>query len=120
MKKVMNKYRMMAIAAATIFTLGISNATFANSGPKESPSELKYLGSFTNLPVFQLNLNNTEVNSYVITIKDSYNNILYTEKVKGINISRRYKLSAEEVDLIGGTTFEVFNKKTNSQFILFP
>jgi hypothetical protein len=113
MKKVMNNYKMIAIGLAAVLTLGISNATFASGNKSDAPSELKFIGKDQSLPVFQLNLNNSVSNEYVITIKEASGNILYSEKVSGEKISKRFKLDAEDADIYTGTTFEVTNKATN-------
>ena len=113
MKKAMNNYKMAAVALATVITLGISNTSFAAGNKSDVPSELKFIGKNQSLPVFQLNLNNSEAGEYVITIKEASGNVLYSEKVSGEKISKRYKLDTEDAEIFTGTTFEVTNKATN-------
>ena len=104
-------YKKIAIALATVLTLGLSSTAFAAN---EAPAELKFVGKQQNLPLFQLNLNNSDNLSYIVTVKDAEGNVLFSEKLTGENISRTYKLNTEDVDLIGGTTFEVTNSKTKN------
>jgi hypothetical protein len=116
MKKTMNNYKMIAIGLATVLTLGLSNATFANNNP-DSPSALRFMGNVNSLPVFQLELNNSTHAEFIITVRDGDKKILLTERIKGEHISRRYKLDAEEMSLITGTTFEVTNKETKESSV---
>ena len=78
------------------------------------PAELKYLGSVDNQPRFQLNLNNTESDEFVITIRNRDTEILYKERIKGANISRKYLLNTEDYSS-EGVTFEVVSKKNKSR-----
>jgi len=112
MKKLMNNYRNVAMALGTILTLGISTSSFANDH-NSLPAELKFIGTFNTPPVFQLELNNTEKAEYTVTVRDADKRILLSEKISGEKISRRYKLDAEDISVVAGTTFEVTNKKTN-------
>ena len=107
-------YKKIAIAFATVLTLGLSSTAFAAN---ENPAELKFVGKEQNLPLFQLNLNNSDNISYVVTVKDAEGNVLFTEKLNGENISRTYKLNTEDAEMIGGTTFEVTNGKTKNTSI---
>ena len=83
-------------------------------GKSEIPSELKYLGSFDNQPQFQLSLNNTEIDEFVITIRNRNGQVIFKEKIKGASILRKYQLNTEELDS-NGITFEVVSKKTKSR-----
>lgn len=111
MKKVMKNNTMMALALVAMLALGTTAPVLANGG-KEDPIELKFLGNYKSQPVFQLNLHNDEATEFTVTVKDNSNVILYTEKLKGADISRRYRLNTEEVEL-SGVTFEVTNRATN-------
>ena len=111
MKKIVNKYRTFIVAAGVLILAGVSNSSFASihHGPS---GELKFLGTANNLPVFQLALNNIGKMEYVVTVKDSDKNVLFSEKIKGEKIRRTYKLNMNEASWISGTTFEVTNKST--------
>src|SRR5665647_1080225 len=86
MKQAMKTTRMITMGLITLCTMGLSQATFA--GVKtDNPVELNFIGKVKNHPVFQLNLNNNETEEYIITIKDESNYVLYSEKVKGANLS---------------------------------
>lgn len=115
MKQAMNKTKMITMGLFALCTMGLSQTTFAGLKNGE-PAELKFIGNIKSQPVFQLTLNNTEPDEYSISIKDEYQNVLYTEKVKGINLSRKYQLAIDEADLgFGGfgVTVEVTSAKTH-------
>ena len=109
------KTKMIAIGLFTLCTMGLSNATFAGIKP-DSPTEFKFIGNVKDNPVFQLNLNNTDADSYFISVKDESSNILYSEKVKGVNLSRKYQLDIDASDLNApgfGVSVEVTSAKTH-------
>ena len=98
MKSKMKNFGMMLMAVIA-FTVTFSNTTLANGekNPKSSSIELKFIGHYENQPVFQLNLNNIEEDEFSITFRDDYGNVLYSGKVKGSNISKKFMLNTEEI-----------------------
>jgi hypothetical protein len=107
----MKKSGIIAIALVAL-TLGLSTATLANDeGGIKNVTELKFIGNMENQPVFQLSLNNTEEDEYSITFRDETGNVLYADKVKGANITKKFMLKADE---IGDATLNVVvkSKKT--------
>jgi hypothetical protein len=115
MKTKMNATKMVAIALLALGTIGTSTTALAEKTPNE-PIELKYMGKTENQPVFQLNLNNTKDSEYYISIKDESGNVLYSEKVKGENVTRNYRFDVNEYDLSSpdfGITVEVTTAKTH-------
>ena len=95
--KTLKNFGIMAIALVA-FTLAFSTATLANDeGGKNNVTELKFIGNLENQPVFQLSLNGAEEDEYSITFRDEYGNILYADKVKGDNITKKFLLKAEEI-----------------------
>jgi hypothetical protein len=115
MKQAMKTTRVITLGLFTLCTMGLSQATFAGS-KTDNPVELKFIGKFKNRPVFQLNLNNNETEQYFINIKDEYNTVLYSEKIKGENISRKYQLDIDDADLNSstfGVRVEVTSAKTH-------
>ncbi|MDF2187703.1 hypothetical protein [Paraflavitalea sp. CAU 1676] len=89
----------LSLVALVAFTLAFSNTTLANGEkvPVTSSIELKFLGNYDNQPVFQLNLKNAEEDEFAITFRDEYGNILYSSKVKGSNVSKKFMLNIEEI-----------------------
>lgn len=115
MKTVMNTFSKMAIVVMAVLTMSFTQTT-GTPEKIENPAELKYLGSNDNQPRFQLNLNNTESDEFTITIRNRNNEVLYREKLKGANVSRKYQLNTEELNT-SGLTFEVISRKNKSRVV---
>ena len=116
MKQAMNTTKMIAMGLFTLCTMGLSASGFA-AAKTTDPTELKLIGRNKNQPVFQLSLNNGEAGEYFITVKDEDQNVLYSEKIKGINLSRKYQLAVDESDLMApgfGVNVEVTSSKTHT------
>ncbi len=113
MKTVISTLSRTALLLMAVFTMSFSTNT-GTPGKSDIPAELKYLGSFDNQPQFQLSLNNTEEDEFLVVIRNKNSQVLYKEKIKGANISRKYQLNTEELDS-NGITFEVVSKKTKSR-----
>jgi len=115
MKQTIKTTKMITMGLFTLCTMGLTNATFA--GPKtDNPAELKFIGKIKNQPVFQLSLNNNASDEYYINIKDADYNVLYSEKIKGENLSRKYQLNIDESELNApdfGVRIEVTSVKTH-------
>ncbi len=115
MKQTFKTTKMITMGLFTLCTMGLTNATFAGA-KTDSSAELKFIGKIKNQPVFQLSLNNNEPDSYYISIKDANNNVLYSERVKGENVSRKYQLDIDAADLNAasfGVKVEVTSIKTH-------
>ena len=98
MKQAIKKTRTIAIGLVALCTLGLSNVTFAGA-KNNDPVEVKFVSEINNLPVIQLNINNSEAGEYFITIKDMNYHILYCEIVKGVDLSRTIKLNMDKDEL---------------------
>jgi hypothetical protein len=109
MKKAMKIYGMFVIALLAL-TVGFSTVTLANDGGNPA-TELKLIGKMQNQPVFQLNLANAEEDEITVTFRDEYGNVLYTDKFKGANISKKFVLKGEDAS---DTRFNVMVKSKNS------
>ncbi len=112
-QSIATKTKMITMGLFTLCTMGLSNATFAGI-KSDSPTEFKFIGNVNNNPVFELNLNNSDADSYYISVKDESNNVLYSEKVKGVNLSRKYQLDIDESDL-NAPGFEVSVEVTSAK-----
>lgn len=113
--KAITKTKMITMGLFTFCAIGLSNATFAGV-TTGNPTELKFVGKVNERPVFELNLNNSEAGEYFIYIKDENNNVLYSEKINGSNLSRRYQLDINDADLSDpafGLSVEVTSAKTH-------
>lgn len=120
MKKNLVKASVLSIALAAILAISVPVNANDNIG---NPVELKYISFKTQLPVYQLRLNNLEKGSYAIVIKDENGDVLYNEKVTGTKIVRNYQFDSVlpqssnlsfEVDDLSSNTTQVYkvSKKT--------
>jgi hypothetical protein len=113
--KAIKKTKMITMGLFTLCAMGLTNATFAETRT-DTPSSLKFVGKVNDRPVFQLSLNNSDAEQYFINIKDENNNVLYSERVKGTNLSRRYQLDVSDADLASagfGIKVEVTSARTH-------
>ncbi|MEO8859983.1 MAG: hypothetical protein ABI358_01060, partial [Ginsengibacter sp.] len=99
----------------TMCNIGLSKATFAEVKPVD-PVEIKCIGKNKSNPVFQLKLNNKDAEQYFITIKDEHCKVLFSEKIKGVNLTRKYQLDMDEASSNAqqfGLRIEVTSAKTS-------
>jgi uncharacterized protein (DUF2249 family) len=92
MKQVLRNSMFTLVA---LLSLGFS--VMANGNDPESIVEVKFIGNMQSQPVFQMNLLNTTSDEFVITISDLQGNVLYSDRVKGVNISKKFAINTEEV-----------------------
>ncbi|MFT3933039.1 MAG: hypothetical protein QM726_05425 [Chitinophagaceae bacterium] len=113
MKNVMKNYRTLVIALVAALSIASTSNVMANDEVKvKSGIDLKFIGNLENQPVFQLNVNNTEDDEFVVTFRDEQNNVLYAGKLKGVNIVKNFQLSNDE-GFDGPMSVEVKSKKTS-------
>lgn len=116
MKRVMKNYSTMAIALIVAFTLN-SVAVLANDEVKKNDKNIpgldfRYIGSKENQPVFLLNLVNAEEDEYTISFRDKNGNVLYSDRLKGTNIRKRFMLNTDEIGT-NELSVEIRSKKNN-------
>ena len=116
MKRVMKNYSTMAIALIVAFTLN-SMTVFANDEVKNDNKNIpgldfRYIGSRENQPVFLLNLVNAEEDEYTISFRDRNGNVLYSDRLRGANISKRFMLNTDEIGT-SELSVEIKSKKNN-------
>jgi len=112
MKKVL-----VSLAMSLFFVLSLNlTASATDEDKKPSSIEIKMISAVDESPVFQLDVNNKEVEEFYVTIKDSYGNTLYADKVKGSRISRKFKLNPDGMT-DESIRIEVKSKKTNKSEI---
>ena len=96
MKTKIKNYGTIALFAFFSF---IGTATLANDETKDPPTaQLKYIGVLEKQPVFQLDLNGTEQQEFTISVRDQFNEILYTERVKAKTFTRKFLLDTDNLD----------------------
>ena len=115
MKQASNKTRNIAFGLLTLCAMGLSIPTFAGIKTGD-PIELTFIGNKNDQPVFQLQLHNAENCHYLISIETLSHGVLFTEKVKGIDIIKNYRLDINPEDYGApsfGLKFEVTNLDTH-------
>lgn len=113
MKKVMNIKTAIIIAIAVFVSTAFSNPVIAMDNNPDPGVEIKYLGFRERNPVFEINISKAETENFVITIRDVSGTVLFSEKLTGKNISRKYRIDTEEEIEKGGLRFEVRSVSTN-------
>ena len=74
---------------------------------------------------YQLNLNNTANQRFIIVVKDEFGTVLHEEIVYGTNITRKFQFNKElegidvrfEIRDMKGSKTEVFNVKNSSKVV---
>lgn len=117
MKKAIIKTGVITLGINIIFMMGFSQAPALTN--KNEVIEFRLMEKFDNGPLFQLNMNNTEAAEFLIKIKNGEGSVLYSEKVNGKNIFRKYLVVLESEDLYDAfyVRFEITSKKTNEKFV---
>ncbi len=108
MKKVMNKNKAIIIAMMAFISTSFSTPLSAMDKKSDPPGvEVKYLGFQGKNPVFEIIFNNVQTDNYFITIRDEAGTTLYSEKISGKNVSRKYRIDTGEVIPANGLRFEI-------------
>jgi len=98
MKQTIKATKIIAISLFSLCAITLTNATFART-KETTPAELKFIGKVNNHPVFELKLNNAIPEEYYVTIKDAGNNTLYSETLKGTELTRKYSIDVDDAEL---------------------
>ena len=107
------KKAIVATAMSLFFAVSLNLTATANDDVKKpSNIEFKMISNVNDQPVFQLDLRNADADEFYVTIKDNVGNTLYSDKYKGSNISRKFKLADQGLS-DGSLRIEVRSKKTN-------
>ena len=113
MKKVMNKNKTIIVALMAILSTAFSNPVTAMDKKSDPPGvEVRYVGFVSNNPVFEIKTRNAEADNFIITIRDESGLLLYSEKISGKNLIRKYRIDTEEEIKEGGLRFEVRSVST--------
>ena len=124
MKKAITKTRTIITALITMLILGSTQmARSAEITPAETNQtavDFKFIAKLNNGPVFQLNMNNAETGEFVIKVRDADGNLLFSENLKGVNVSRKYQFAVESEELYEAfnVKFEITSLKTNKTLTL--
>jgi hypothetical protein len=122
MKKAIIKRRTTITALITFLILGFTQLAWSGEitpAANQASVDFKFIAKLNNGPVFQLNMNNPETGEFLIKVRDADGNLLFSESIKGINISRKYQLAVESEELYEALNvkFEITSLKTNKTLI---
>jgi hypothetical protein len=113
MKKVMSKNKAIIFGLMAIISTSFSNPVSAMDKKSDPPGvEIRYLGFVNKNPVFEITTSNVLADNFFITIRDEAGTVLYSEKLSGKKLSRRYRIDTEEEITDGGLRFEVRSVKS--------
>jgi len=113
MKKVMSKNKAIIFGLMAIISTSFSNPVSAMDKKSDPPGvEIRYLGFVNKNPVFEITTSNVQADNFFITIRDEAGTVLFTEKLSGKLLSRRYRIDTEEEIADGGLRFEVRSVKS--------
>jgi hypothetical protein len=76
---------------------------------------INYLGSVDNQPVFQIEFENKNEETYTVSIKDDQGDVLYVEKSKDKKFSKKFKYQGQGFDYVRLTFTLVSGKEKQSQ-----
>jgi hypothetical protein len=108
MKKVMSKNKAIIFGLMAIISTSFINPVSAMDKKSDPPAvEIKYLGFVNKNPVFEIITNNVKADNFFITIRDEAGTVLFSEKLSGKKLSRKYRIDTEEEITEGGLRFEV-------------
>jgi hypothetical protein len=113
MKTVTNKFRLLATAMIVLFSISFATRAQANDNNDKSPVVVKCIGYENESPIFHVSFANEAEEEFLFTIKDVQGNLIYSDRIKGKNIQRKFKLVNEEVPY-DEFNFEFTNLKTKT------
>jgi hypothetical protein len=120
MKKVMSKNNAIIVGLMAIISTLFSNPVSAMDKKSDPPGvEIRYLGFVNKNPVFEITTNNVQADNFFITIRDETGAVLFSEKLSGKSLSRKYRIDTDEEITEGGLRFEVrsVNSKKTEVYI---
>ena len=117
MKTVITNTSKRIIRLTAVFLMAIATPIFSYA--QEFPGDLRLLTTTEKgQPVFQLNLYNSDSEKYYLDVKDGLGNVLYSETLKGVNLTAKYMLDIDEADFNAESfelRFEVTSVKTRQK-----
>lgn len=108
----MSKHKAAFIAVIALFATAITSPAMAIGKMDPPVTSVKYLGFIDDNPVFELTLNNSTYDNFLVSIRDASGTVIFSEKLNGKNISRKYRIDTNEEIPEGGLRFEVKSVKS--------
>ncbi len=105
--------KMILFVTAVSFTIFSFIPSIANAQERvviAPPVFIKYIGNNENQPVFQIDFDNKNEETFNLTIRDEQGTVLYGEKIKDKKFSKKFKYQGENTDNVK-LTFTLTNEK---------
>lgn len=98
-----NHYTRKAITAAIVLSLFLVSSLPLAAGAQQfaferKNPEIKYLGTVEDKMIFQIDLKNESDKNQYVSIKDEEGNILFTEKIRDNEFSRKFGFDKNEFE----------------------
>lgn len=92
------KKSIIGLSLAGLLLAGFTSPSFAQGPDNPSDDVVKYVGSLDGQPVFKVELNNEDAKARFLTIKDDQGTVLYAEKIKDKQFSKKFKFESADRD----------------------
>mgnify|MGYP003513184760 CR=1 FL=1 len=113
MKTAVNSFRLFAAAMIVLFSISFAMPAQANNNSEKLPVVVKCIGYENESPIFHVSFGNKAEEEFLFTIKDVQGNLIYSDRIKGKSIERKFKLVSEDAPY-DEFYFEFTNLKTNT------
>jgi hypothetical protein len=113
MKTAVNNFRLLAAAMIVLFSISFATTAQANNTGEKLPVVVKCIGYENESPIFHVSFANEAEEEFLFTIKDVQGNLIYSDRIKGTSMQRKFKLVSEDVPY-DEFNFEFTNLKTNT------
>jgi hypothetical protein len=91
------KKSLIGLSLTGLLLAGFSSA-FAQGPDNPSDPVVKYVGSLDGQPVFKVELNNEDAQARYLTIKDDEGTVLYSEKIRDKQFSKKFRFDNADRD----------------------
>lgn len=107
---------LVRVVKTSVFALGFLLCLQSAASAQETPKpNVQYVGSLDGKPVFKVDLDNESGSVYDLTIKDDQGTILYTQRIREKQFSKKFKFDNANYDNVKLTFVLSNNKETQSQ-----
>ena len=115
--KAIKQVKMITMGCMSLFIMGTTQPSWAQT-KSENPVELNVVGRLNSSPLLELKAKNQDENEYILRVKDASGVLLYSERLNGKNILRKYQLDISDADSYDALNvrFELTSVKTKETF----
>ena len=115
--KAIKQVKMITMGCMSLFIMGTTQPSWAQT-KSGNPVELNVVGRLNSSPLLELKAKNQDENEYILRVKDASGVLLYSERLNGKNILRKYQLDISDADSYDALNvrFELTSVKTKETF----